>query len=107
MAQPFLLSAQARTLSLKAIYRDTEEAAHATFRRLRWPETKGEPVCPPCGRLNAYTQSARERVRRGCRPRRPAWAGSVAKRTLSALARTNLDLAYYPASPIGLPGFGG
>ena len=47
MAQPFLLSAQARTLSLKAIYRDTEKAAYATFLRLRWPETKGEPVCPP------------------------------------------------------------
>ena len=47
--QHFLLSAQARTLSLKDIYRDGEDAARATFARLRWPETNGEPVCPVCG----------------------------------------------------------
>ena len=41
MAQHFLLSAAARTLSLKAIFREGEEAAYRRFRRLRWPETEG------------------------------------------------------------------
>ena len=54
MAQHFLLSAAARTLSLKTIYREGEEAAYRRFRRLRWPETDGAPVCPACGCLDAY-----------------------------------------------------
>ena len=49
MAQEFLFSAAARTLSLPAIYKGGEEAAYETFRQLRWPETEGEAVCPKCG----------------------------------------------------------
>jgi len=49
MAQHFLLSAKARTLSLKAIYQGGEEAAYETFCQLRWAETDGEAVCPRCG----------------------------------------------------------
>jgi hypothetical protein len=49
MSQQFLLTAAARTLSLGAIYRDGEDAAYQTFRKLRWPQTNGEPVCPDCG----------------------------------------------------------
>jgi hypothetical protein len=37
MAQHFLLSAKARTLSLKEIYKGGEEDAYTTFRRVRWP----------------------------------------------------------------------
>ena len=54
MAQHFLLSAAARTLSLKAIYQGGEDRAYETFRKLRWSETDGEPVCPKCGCLDAY-----------------------------------------------------
>jgi transposase-like protein len=53
MAQQYLLSAQARTLSLKAIYQGGEEKAYETFRKLRWPETDGEPICPECGCIEA------------------------------------------------------
>ncbi len=49
MAQHFLLSAQARTLSLVQVARMSDEQAVATFRALRWHETGGEPVCPACG----------------------------------------------------------
>ena len=49
MAQHFLLSKEARTLSLKAIYKGGEDAARETFKRIRWAETNGEPVCPVCG----------------------------------------------------------
>ena len=48
MAQHFLLSAAARTLSLKAIYKAGEDAAYETFCQMRWPETNGEAVCPRC-----------------------------------------------------------
>lgn len=48
MAQHFLLSAAARTLSLKAIYAEGEDAAYDQFCKLRWPATAGAPVCPRC-----------------------------------------------------------
>ena len=56
MCQHFLLSAKARTLSLKAIYKGGEDKAYETFKRLRWPETDGEPVCPKCGCLDVEPQ---------------------------------------------------
>jgi transposase-like protein len=61
VAQHFLLSAAARTLSLKAIYAAGEEAAYETFKRLRWHETEGEPVCPDCGCVEAYAITTRRR----------------------------------------------
>ncbi len=54
MAQHFLLSAKARTISLKAVYQMGEDKAYAVFRVLRWPETEGESVCPRCGCCDAY-----------------------------------------------------
>ena len=54
MAQHFLLSAAARTLSLAQVMRLTETEAEGLFRRVRWSETNGEPVCPSCGSLGAY-----------------------------------------------------
>ena len=32
----------------------SDQEAEATFRRLRWPETKGGPVCHHCGGVDAY-----------------------------------------------------
>lgn len=32
----------------------SDEEAETTFKKLRWPETDGEPVCPHCGGLKAY-----------------------------------------------------
>lgn len=54
MAQHFLLSAAARTLTLAQVMRLSDQDAETMFKALRWPETKGEPVCPQCGSLNAY-----------------------------------------------------
>ena len=54
MAQHFLLSAADRMLSLKAIYAQGEEAAYCRFCQLRWPDSKGSPVCPRCGYEKAY-----------------------------------------------------
>jgi transposase-like protein len=63
MAQHFLLSAQARTLSLKAIFAAGEDGAYATFCKLRWPNTDGAPVCPHCGGLDAYGITTRRRFK--------------------------------------------
>ena len=54
MAQHFLLSRPAKTLSLAQVFRMTDTEAEAMFRKVRWPETNGAPVCPHCGGLNAY-----------------------------------------------------
>jgi transposase-like protein len=32
----------------------SDDEAEKTFRRLRWPEALGEPICPYCGGLDAY-----------------------------------------------------
>ena len=64
MAQHFLLSAAARTLSLKSIFSEGEEAAaYDRFRRLRWTETDGEPVCPSCGCIDIYDLTTRRRFK--------------------------------------------
>ena len=63
MAQHFLLSAAARTLSLKAIYRAGEAAAYEMFCQLRWPETNGEAVCPDCGCVETYKITTRRKFK--------------------------------------------
>ena len=67
MAQHFLLSAKARTLSLVQVARMSDEQAHATFRALRWHETGGDPVCPHCGCCAAYEFRTRRLFKcKGC-----------------------------------------
>lgn len=63
MAQHFLLSAESRTLSLKGIYQAGEAAAYETFRKLRWPQTKGAPVCPRCGCPDHYDIPTRRKFK--------------------------------------------
>jgi transposase-like protein len=67
MAQHFLLSTQARTLSLKGIYSAGEDKAYQTFCSIRWNATDGEPVCPRCGCIGAYAISTRRKFKcRAC-----------------------------------------
>jgi transposase-like protein len=54
MAQHFLLSRSAKTLTLASVFRMSDAEAVATFRKLRWPATDGAPVCSHCGGLDAY-----------------------------------------------------
>ncbi len=46
MVQHFLLSAKARTLSLSAVLRISDEVAHATFIAIRWADNNDEAYCP-------------------------------------------------------------
>lgn len=57
MAQHFLLTAKARTLSLAAVLRLSDEEALKVFRECRWEN--GEPVCPKCGSVTIYTCKSR------------------------------------------------
>jgi transposase-like protein len=54
MAQHFLLSRAAKTLSLAKVFTMKDEEAEMAFRAIRWAETEGKPVCPHCGGLDAY-----------------------------------------------------
>jgi transposase-like protein len=54
MAQHFLLSAAARSLSAAKIMRMSDGDIVDVFLRLRWPETDGKPVCPGCGCTICY-----------------------------------------------------
>jgi transposase-like protein len=49
MAQHFLHSAAARSLSPAKVMRMSDRGAENVFLRLRWPHTDGKPVCPRCG----------------------------------------------------------
>ena len=63
MAQHFLLSAKARTLSLAKVYRMGEDAAYGLFCEMRWPETDGEAVCPRCGCADSYFLKSRRKYK--------------------------------------------
>jgi transposase-like protein len=80
MSQHFLLSAAARTLSLGAVARMSDEEAHATFVGIRWSDNDGQPYCPKCGCLKAYVIASRKLWKcAGCR-----YQFSVTARTIFA-----------------------
>jgi transposase-like protein len=61
--QHFLLSAAARTLSLKAVFQMGEDKAYETFKQMRWTETDGDAVCPRCGCVETYSITSRRRFK--------------------------------------------
>ena len=54
MAQHFLLSAAARSLSPAKVMRMSDLGAENVFLRLRWPQTDGKPICSNCGCQTCY-----------------------------------------------------
>jgi transposase-like protein len=59
MAQHFLLSAKARSLSLSSILRMSDDDAHARFQAIRWADNGGEPFCPRCEFTGIYSYASR------------------------------------------------
>jgi transposase-like protein len=59
MAQHFLLSPAARTISLPQVLRMSDEEAHATFVAVRWAVNEGKAFCPHCGSVKVWTYAAR------------------------------------------------
>ncbi len=54
MAQHFLLSRKAKSLSLAQVFRLSDAEAEVMFRQVRWTATDGQAVCPHCGGLDPY-----------------------------------------------------
>lgn len=78
MAQHFLLSAAARNLSLKGIYKAGEDAAYETFKMLRWPETGGDAICPKCGCCDTYTITTRRKFKcKACNAQFSVTSGTI------------------------------
>jgi transposase-like protein len=78
MAQHFLLSSAARSLSLATVARMSDEEAWNAFRAIRWSGTQGEPVCPRCGCLDSYTYKTRKVFRcRGCSHQFTVTSGTI------------------------------
>ena len=80
MAQHFLLSAAARSLSAAKVMRMSDQGAENVFARLRWPETDGKPVCPDCGCQICYD----------CRrtPAQPRWRCKACRGDFSVTSNT-------------------
>lgn len=78
MAQHFLLSAAARTLSLAKVMRMSDDQAFDAFRAIRWPETEGDAVCPKCGCFECYTFKARRIFKcKGCGSQFSVTSGTI------------------------------
>lgn len=85
MAQHFLLSTAARTLSLKSVMSMSDAQASQTFQRIRWHSTDGKPVCSRCGCFDVYDCKAESRWKcKGCSYRFSVTSGTIfASRKLS------------------------
>jgi hypothetical protein len=55
MAQHFLLTSAARTLSLSSVMRMSDDEAERVFVKLRWSDNDGKAFCPHCGCLIVYS----------------------------------------------------
>lgn len=78
MAQHFLLSAAARSLSLAKVARMTDEDARDAFRLIRWASTEGQPVCPRCGCMGVYALKCRPAFMcKGCNHQFSVTSGTI------------------------------
>jgi transposase-like protein len=59
VAQHFLLSTAARSLSLARVARMSDAEAAEAFKQIRWHATNGEPNCPRCGCLGVHAFKTR------------------------------------------------
>lgn len=78
MPQHFLLSPEAKTLSLAKVLRMSDKAAETAFRSIRWSETDGEPICPECGCLEHYDLKTRPVWKcKGCKKQFSITSGTI------------------------------
>jgi transposase-like protein len=77
VAQHFLLSAHARSLSLAQVARMSDKEARAAFQQIRWADNDGQPYCPECGCVKVYALASR-----------PQWKCSACRYQFSVTSRT-------------------
>jgi transposase-like protein len=85
MAQHFLLSTKARTLSLAQVLRLSDQEAYDAFKAIRFANNDGEAFCPKCGSLDLYSLPRRKMWRcKGCPCQFSVTSGTIfASRKLS------------------------
>ena len=67
MAQHFLLSSAAKTLTLGSVLRMSDSEVERVFVRLRWQDNDGEPYCPHCGCRTVYEGRRNGNLRWQCK----------------------------------------
>src|ERR1700716_579612 len=67
MAQHFLLSSAAKTLTLGSVVRMSDEEVERVFIRLRWQDNNHNPYCPRCGATKIYTSRRNDALRYQCK----------------------------------------
>ena len=78
MAQHFLLSAAARTLKLRDVYRMSDDQAFEAFAAIRFAENGGEAFCPDCGCADPYFITTRRKWKcRACGKQFSATSGTI------------------------------
>jgi transposase-like protein len=78
MTQHFLLSAQARTLSLAKVMRMSDDDAFAMFKQVRWAANNGEAFCPRCSCTAIYSYKKRRIFKcKGCNAQFSITTGTI------------------------------
>jgi transposase-like protein len=78
MAQHFLLSTKARTLSLAKVLRMSDEEAYGALRAIRWADNDGKPYCPKCGCVTVYEFGTRKIFKcKGCQSQFSLTSGTI------------------------------
>jgi transposase-like protein len=86
VAQHFLLSTKARTLSLAKVLRLSDTEAYEAFKAIRFADNGGEAFCPKCGSVDLYTLARRQMWRcKGC-----GWQFSVTSGTIFASRKLSI-----------------
>lgn len=67
MAQHFLLSSAARSLTLGQVARMSDDEAERVFVRIRWADNNGDAYCPKCGCAAVYQSRRKGCVRYQCK----------------------------------------
>ena len=78
--QHFRQSPAWRTFPLVELEKITEADAEMLFKKLRWPETDGEPVCPHCGSLDHWRLENQRKWKckqAGCRKQFSVTSGTI------------------------------
>ena len=88
MAQHFLLSTKARTLSLAKVLRLSDQEAYDAFKAIRFSENGGEAFCPKCGSTDLYGLPRRKMWR--CKAKECGCQFSVTSGTIFASRKLSI-----------------
>lgn len=96
MSQHFLLSSAARSLSLRAVARMSDEEARQAFAAVRWSDNEGKPYCPSCGCADVLAYACRPIFKcKGCGKQFSFTSGTIFANRKLALRDILLAIAIF------------